>query len=92
MRIFGPLDWNRDDVVVVQNLDGALRAADAACDDNHRRATLSCPPDISNPICYPTAELHGGLAADLMNTALLNRQLLKARRRATRAPRARPNP
>ena len=81
MRILGPLDWNRDDVVVVQNLDGALRAADAACDDDHCRATLSCPPDISNPICYPAAELHGGLAADLMNTAVLNRQLLEARRR-----------
>ena len=33
MRIFGPFDGNRDDVVVVKDLDGALGAADAACDE-----------------------------------------------------------
>ena len=79
MRILGPLDRNRDDVVVVQNLDGALRAAGAVCDDDHCRATLSCAPDISNPVCYPAVELHGRLAADLMHPAVLNRQLLEAR-------------
>ena len=80
MRVLGPFNRNRDDVVVTEDFDGAFGAAGAFRDDDDRGAALARAPDIRHPIADATVKLHRRLTRHVVHAALVERQLLQARR------------
>jgi hypothetical protein len=88
VRILGVLDRHGDEVVLLQDLDGALGAAGAVGDEEHRVAALARLPHVRHPIVHPSVELDRRLAAhvtDRSRPVVLQRQFLEAsRRRRTR--------
>ena len=57
-----PIDRLRSEVVLPQQLDEALGASRGSGDQQRGFAALSGPPDLGDPVCQPTVELHHGLA------------------------------
>jgi hypothetical protein len=64
VRVLGPFDRDGDDLVLLEDLDGALRAPGAVGDEEDGVATLARLTDVGDPVADTAAELEGGLAKD----------------------------
>ena len=62
---------HRDNLVLPKDLDGALRAAGAVSDEEHRVAALPRLANVSDPVADAATELHRGLTRDLVNAGLV---------------------
>ena len=49
MRVLGPFDRHRQNLVVGQKLDGPLRATLRVRDEDHRLAALAAAADLGRP-------------------------------------------
>ena len=65
-RIVGAFDLNGEDVVVLEQLDGALGPAGRGGDEQHGFARLAQLPDFRHEVRDPAVQLDGGLAGDMM--------------------------
>ena len=84
MRVLGALDGNGDDLVLLQDLDGALGAAVTVGDEQHRVAALAGLPDVGDPVVDAPAELHRRLARTHVprtSASIADGQLFEPRRR-----------
>ena len=59
MRVFRQLHRQRDNLVLLQNLDRALGATGALGHEHHGVATLPRLADLDDPVVHATVELHG---------------------------------
>ena len=83
MRLFGALDRHGHDVVVPQDLHGALGPPGTLGDEEHGVAALPCLTHVGDPVADAPVKLHRRLAANLAQPGarLAERQLLELRRR-----------
>src|SRR5207237_5468732 len=69
-RVFRAFNRYREDVVLLQQLDGPLGAAGSRGDEQRRIAVVPEAFDLGHPFGNPTAHLDGGLASNAMRGKL----------------------
>ena len=86
MRVFGELHRHRDDLVLLQDLDDALRPPRAVSDEQHRVAALTRLTDVDDPVMDATPKFHRGETTHVSQGVCVERlpfehQLFETRRR-----------
>ncbi len=80
-RIVGPLDGNGEQVVLLEQLDGAFGPARRGGDEERRLAVFAKAPDLVDPVRDASAQLDCRLRPDVTRTgALFERELREAGR------------